>query len=87
MEYAFTFNFASREFPPISVSCVIYDSISWQQAAANRMLGRSSGNHNHIAFQRKRLRLDGNRALGGGTQQTDRQVELVNIKTVPVLIS
>jgi len=26
MEYAFTFTFASQELPPISVSCIVYDS-------------------------------------------------------------
>jgi len=28
MEYAFTFTFASREFPPISVWFIVYDSIN-----------------------------------------------------------
>jgi len=28
MEYAFTFTFASWEFPPISVSCIVYDNIN-----------------------------------------------------------
>jgi len=54
--------------------CHCFDRASyWLQAAANRMLGRSSGNHDWLlAFspvsiqtqrtQRKRLRLDGNRA-------------------------
>ena len=28
MEYAFTFTFASREFPPISACCIVRDSIN-----------------------------------------------------------
>ena len=45
--------------------CHCFDRASyWLLLASNRMLGRSNGNHDWLlsSFQRKRLRLDGNRA-------------------------
>ena len=32
-------------FHPDAIACVAYVAFGWKQAAANRMLGRSSGNH------------------------------------------